>query len=126
MYKIWVEPVIEERFDPDRTLLTLEFIEKQAKKTGEENKRRKQAKRTSEENKRRKQAKKTSEENKRRKTSDTITKIYEYFAQYDEAKTKDIAEYIGLSASRTRAILAQVENIEPVGTNTNRRYKLRK
>ena len=139
MYKIWVEPVIEERFDPDRTLLTLEFIEKQAKKTSEENKRRKQAKKTSEENrrkeqakktseenKRRKQAKKTSEENKRRKTSDTITKIYEYFAQYDEAKTKDIAEYIGLSASRTRAILAQVENIEPVGTNTNRRYKLRK
>lgn len=36
MYKIWVEPVIEERFDPDRTILTLEFIEKQAKKTGEE------------------------------------------------------------------------------------------
>ena len=36
MYKIWVEPVIEERFDPDRTLLTLEFIEKQAKKTSEE------------------------------------------------------------------------------------------
>lgn len=32
MYKIWVEPVIEERFDPDRTILTLEFIEKQAKK----------------------------------------------------------------------------------------------
>lgn len=27
-------------------------------------------------------------------TSDTITKIYEYFAQYDEAKTKDIEEYI--------------------------------
>ncbi len=45
-------------------------------------------------NKRRKQAKKTSEESRRRKTSDTITKIYEYFAQYDEAKTKDIAEYI--------------------------------
>ena len=68
MYKIWIEPVIEERFDTNRTILTLEFIEKQAKKTGEESK--------------------------RRKTSDTITKIYEYFAQYDEAKTKDIAEYI--------------------------------
>ena len=49
MYKIWVEPVIEERFDTDRTILTLEFIEKQAKKTSEENKRRKQAKKTSEE-----------------------------------------------------------------------------
>lgn len=59
MYKIWIEPVIEERFDTDRTILILEFIE-----------------------------------SKRRKTSDTITKIYEYFAQYDEAKTKDIAEYI--------------------------------
>lgn len=32
----WKEPVIEERFDPDRTILTLEFVEKQAKKTGEE------------------------------------------------------------------------------------------
>lgn len=32
----WKEPVIEERFDPDRTILTLEFVEKQVKKTGEE------------------------------------------------------------------------------------------
>jgi hypothetical protein len=41
----WKEPVIEERFDPDRTVLTLEFV----KKTSEENKRRKQAKKISEE-----------------------------------------------------------------------------
>ena len=54
----WKEPVIEEGFDPDRTSLLLEFIEKQAKKTSEENKRRKQAKKAGEENKRRKQAKK--------------------------------------------------------------------
>ena len=32
----WKEPVIEERFDPDRTILTLEFVEKQAKKINEE------------------------------------------------------------------------------------------
>ena len=44
----WKEPVIEERFDPDRTILKLEFVEKQAKKTSEENKRRKQAKKTGE------------------------------------------------------------------------------
>ena len=61
----WKEPVIEERFDPDRTILTLEFVEKQVRKASEESKRRKQAKKTSEENKRRKQAKKTSKENKR-------------------------------------------------------------
>ena len=36
----WEKPVIEERFDPDRTILELEFV----KKTSEENKRRKQAK----------------------------------------------------------------------------------
>ena len=53
------EPVIEERFDPDRTILTLEFVEKEI---DNKNKRRKQAKKTSEESKRRKQEKKTSEE----------------------------------------------------------------
>ena len=109
----WREPVIEERFDPDRTILTLEFVEKQAKKTGEENKRRKQAK-------------KTGEGNRRRKTDDNIAKIYEYLIQYGEAKTNDIAAYIGLSASRTRAILSELENVEPTGTNTNRKYRLKK
>ena len=109
----WKEPVIEERFDPDRTILTLEFIEKQAKKT-------------SEENKRRKQAKKISEGNRRRKTSDNIAKIYEYLEKYGEAGTNDIADYLDLSHSRTRAILSGLENIEIIGTNTNRKYKLKK
>ena len=35
----WKEPVIEERFDPDRTILSLEFIKKQAIKTSDKNKR---------------------------------------------------------------------------------------
>ena len=35
----WVEPVIEEQFDPDRTLLILSFDKKQAIKTSDENKR---------------------------------------------------------------------------------------
>ena len=100
MYKIWIEPVIEERFDTDRTILTLEFIEKQAKKTGEESK--------------------------RRKISDSIEKIYEYLTQNDEAKTNDIAAYLGLSAPRTRVILAKMDGIEAIGTNTNRRYRLKK
>ena len=70
----WKEPVIEERFDPDRTILTLEFVEKQVRKASEENKRRKQAKKTSEENKQRKQAKKTSKENKQRKQAVILQK----------------------------------------------------
>ena len=113
----WKEPVIEERFDPDRTILTLEFVEKQVRKASEESKRRKQAKKTSEENKQRKQAK---------KTSGNIAKIYEYLAQHGEAKANEIADYIGLSPARTRAIISEMENIERIGTNTNRKYKLKK
>ena len=31
----WGEPIIEERFDPDRTVLTLSFVKKRRKKSGE-------------------------------------------------------------------------------------------
>lgn len=92
----WKKPVIEERFDPDRTILELEF------------------------------AKKTSEENKRRKTGAHIEKIQEYLGENGASKTKDIAAYIGLSPARTRAILAEMGNVEIIGTNTNRQYKLKK
>lgn len=62
---------------------------------------------------------------KRRKTSDNIAKIYEYLAQNGESKTNDIADYIDLSPSRTRVILSEMESIEAIGTNINRRYKLK-
>lgn len=92
----WEKPVIEERFDPDRTILELEFV------------------------------KKTSEENKRRKTGAHIEKIQEYLGENGASKTKDIAAYIGLSPARTRAILAEMGNVEIIGTNTNREYRLKK
>ena len=95
----WNEPVIEERFDPDRTILSLVFSPKQAKKTGEE-----------------KQAK---------KTDDNIKKILLYLEKNGEAKTKDISACLGLSPSRTRALLSEMETIEALGTNTNRRYRLK-
>ncbi len=95
----WNEPVIEERFDPDRTILSLVFSPKQAKK-----------------NRRRKQAK---------KTDDNIKKILLYLEKNGEAKTKDISACLGLSPSRTRALLSEMETIEALGTNTNRRYRLK-
>ena len=52
--------------------------------------------------------------------------IYDYRRQCKEAKTNDIADYIGLSDSRTRAILSKMENVEPIGATTNRRYRLKK
>ncbi len=104
----WIEPIIEERFDPDRTILTLAFVKKQAKKTSEE-----------------KQAKKTSEDNKQQKTTNNIMKIYAYLEKNGASKTNDIANYINLSPSRTRAILSQMDNIQTIGTNTNRKYELK-
>ena len=43
----WEEPIIEERFDPDRTVLTLSFVKKQAIKANDK----KQAIKTSNKNK---------------------------------------------------------------------------
>lgn len=96
----WKEPVIEERFDPNRTILTLEFVDKTNKE--------KAAKR-----------KITS------KTKEKMIKIKEYLSENKEAKTKDIAEYIGLKHSRTREILSQMDSVESIGTNTNRKYRLK-
>ena len=61
--------MIEERFDPDRTVLSLSFKKKQAIKTSDK-----------------KQAKKTEE---------NIEKIRNYLEKNGESKASDIAEYIG-------------------------------
>lgn len=57
--------------------------------------------------------------------SNHIAKIYEYLTQYGEGKTNDIAAYIGLSASRTRAILSELDNIEIIGTTRIESIKLK-
>lgn len=102
----WVEPVIEERFEPDRTILSLKFKKKQAKKTSEG-----------------KQAKKTSEESKRRKTIENMEKIREYLIKNGESKASDLAKYLGLSPARTRAILSDMNDVEAIGGTTNRTYR---
>ena len=76
----WVQPIIEERFNPDRTVLILEFKEKQAKKTSDK-----------------KQAKKTSDKKQAKKTIENIEKVKKYLEKHGESKTSDIAAYIGLS-----------------------------
>ena len=106
----WPMPVVEESYNPDRTRLLLEF--------------RKQANKTSEQNKRRKQAKKTSEDNRRRKTEENYKMIREYLSHNGLSKTNDIADAIGLSATRTRVLLKEMPDVEYEGTNTNRKYRL--
>lgn len=106
----WIEPVIEEQFNPDRTILTLEFKKKQAKKASEK----KQAK------------KKISDKRQAKKTVENIDKIRNYLREYGESKTTDIADFIELSPARTRAMLSEMEDVRPIGANSNRRYILKK
>ena len=106
----WPMPVVEESYNPDRTRLSLEF--------------KKQANKTSEQNKRTKQANKTSEPNKHRKTEENYQMIRKYLKENGLSKTTDIAQAIGLSPARTRAILKEMSGLEYEGTTNNRRYRL--
>ena len=114
IFNVWndegfVEPVIEERFDPDRTILSLTFEKKQATKISDK-----------------KQATKTSDKKQAKKTIENIEKIKSYLEQHGESKTIDIANNIGLSSSRTRALLNVMDEVEPLGGNMNRTYRLKK
>lgn len=55
-------------------------------------------------------------------------RILEFLAEHDEARSQDIATYIGLKVSRTRDYLSElVEDgkITPNGANKNRTYSLK-
>ncbi len=105
----WQIPVIEESYNPDRTCLSLEFAEKRTIKTNDK-----------------KQTIKTNDKKQTTKTENHREKIREFLIQTELASAKDIAKIIGLSAERTRVILSKMDNIEPIGENRNRMYKLKK
>lgn len=104
----WSMPVVEESYNPDRTRLSLNFEKKQTIKTNDK-----------------KQTIKTNDKKQTTKTENHRAKIREILTQTELASARDIAEIIGLSAERTRVILSKMDDIEPVGGNRNRKYKLR-
>lgn len=95
----WVAPVVEESYNPDRTHLALEFAKKQAEKTNDK--------------------KQTT------KTEIHREKIRNFLTENELARARDISMEIGQSSERTRVILAKMEDVESVGGNRNRKYKLR-
>ena len=105
----WEEPDIKEDFDPDRTSLTLKFIKKQAIKTSDK-----------------KQAIKTSDKKQAIKTRNNQEKIRLYLQGNETAKTRDVADLLGLSMARTRKILSVMDDVEAIGRNKTRIYRLRK
>ncbi len=105
----WIEPVVHEQYNPDRTVLTLPLV--------------KQAKKTSEKNKRKKQAKKTSELKQTSKTLENKEKILVHLSQCNFAKTSEIAEQLNLSEARTRVILKEMLDAGMIGTRGKTKKK---
>ena len=98
----WEEPVIEERFDPDRTVLSLSF-----KKSGDK-----------------KVAIKSGDKKITKKTQMQCDKILEFMEYGKEYSIWDFCELLGLKESRTKEILKGLSDyIEIIGSNRNRRYR---
>ena len=104
------KPEIFEAFDPGRTTLVLSFEkQKQTIKTNDK-----------------KQTINSNDNKNARKTKEHINDIIAYLERIHEARTVDIAIAIGLSPDRTRVILANMDEVEPIGSNRNRTYRLKK
>ena len=98
----WEDPVIEERFDPDRTVLSLSF-----KKSGD-----------------RKAAIKSGDKKVTKKTQMQYDRILEFMEEGKEYGIWDFCELLGLKESRTKDILKGLsDRIEIIGNNRDRRYK---
>ena len=103
-------PEIIEEFNPDRTRLVLSF-----------EKRKKQAIKTND----KKQTIKTNDKKQTIKSQENRKNIIAFLETVEEARTVEIAEAIGLGADRTRVILAGMPELEALGSNRNRTYRLK-
>ena len=95
------DPIIEEQFNPDRTLITLSLEKKQAIKASD------------------------NSFTKTKKTAENQAKILDYLKDNGRSGCAEIAGYIGLSAARTRAILSEMKEVEALGENRNRTYRIK-
>ena len=107
----WEEPVIEERFDPDRTVLSLPFVKSGDKKTAIKSGDKKTAI-------------KSGDKKVTKKTQMQYDKVLEFMEEGKEYSIWDFCELLNLKESRTKDILKGLsEYIEIVGSNRDRRYK---
>lgn len=100
-----IEPVIKEEFDPDRTILTLSLVKKQLPSTADDMQ--------------------NEQPQVSRKTLENRKKILDYLKDNGRSRCTDIAKYLGLSEVRTRAILSTMSEVEILGSNKNREYRIK-
>ena len=95
----WVAPKVEEEYNPDRTILTLSFIEKQAEKA--------------------------SRNGQMIKTVENKKQIVEFLKKEGAGKAAEIAEYIHLNSARVRVLLSELMDegkVQTEGNGRSRRY----
>lgn len=108
IFNVWedegfVEPIIEERFDPDRTVLLLPFIKKQAKKKSDR--------------------KKVTE-----KTQEQYEKLLAFMQPNTWYKATELVDVAGVKITRTKTLLRELvneEKLEDNGATKGKRYKKR-
>lgn len=54
-----------------------------------------------------------------------MEKIRGYLHGQGQVKASDIADFMGLSSFRTRAILSKMDDVEAIGANRSRTYRLK-
>lgn len=60
-----------------------------------------------------------------KRTAENQKKILDYLKDNGRSGCAEIAGYIGLSAARTRAILSEMKEVEAIGKNRNRTYRIK-
>lgn len=62
---------------------------------------------------------------KSKKPLENRQRIMEYLKDHGRSKCADIAGFLGLGAERTRAILSEMPEVESLGSNRHRTYRIR-
>ena len=105
----WEEPVIEERFDPDRTVLSLPFKKKVTKKSGEK-----------------KVAEKSGEKKVTKKTQEKYDAILNAMQPDKWYKASEFETVVGVKESRIKVLLKDMLEqglIESMGSTKGKMYK---
>ena len=109
----WKQPKLTEHFEPDRTVLSLEFVsEKVSIKSSDK-----------------KVATKSSDKTITKKTQAHREKILALIHEWGEVSTTEVCQVLGLQEARARRILSGMVDdslIEAEGANKSRRYRAKK
>ena len=105
----WKEPIVEEKYNPDRTILKLSFEKEQKEKKSDE----------------KKVTKKSDEKKVTKKELEQYDAVLSYMKSDVEYKLSDISEILGVKVTRTKSIikgLIEEGNVETIGSTKAKRY----